>query len=246
MHLAGENIASGRWTDEQKKKIKESRIKGTRLLAETIAGLALKPEVVVSGSAIGYYGNRGSETLTESSNVGTGFLADVCKEWESSMASVKSAGVRVVYARTGVVLSTEAGALNKMLPIFKLGGGGIIGDGRQYMSWVSLDDEVKALEFLLTNRNIEGPVNVVSPNPVTNSEFTSTLGRVLHRPAFMPLPAFAAKIIMGEMADELLLASQKCEPAKLQSNGFIFEYPKLDSALLVALQPSTAKSSVRS
>ena len=237
VHLAGENIAAGRWTDEQKKKIKDSRVKGTRLLAEALASLPLKPEVVVSGSAIGYYGDRGDELLTESSQAGSGFLADVCKQWEESMTAAKSAGIRVVHPRTGVVLSTKAGALGKMLPIFKLGGGGVIGDGRQYMSWISLDDEVKALEFLLTNRNIEGPVNLVAPNPVTNEEFTLALGRALHRPTILPLPGFAAKIILGQMADELLLASQKCQPNKLLDSGYTFDYPKLDTALLAALQP---------
>lgn len=236
IHLAGENIASHRWTSEQKQKIKESRIRGTKLLAETICGLEKKPEVVVSGSAIGFYGDRGSETLTESSNVGSGFLADVCREWEDAIAPVAASGVRVVNARTGVVLSTKAGALNKMLPIFQLGGGGNIGDGRQYMSWISLDDEVKALEFALTHSSVSGPVNLVAPNPVTNAEFTAVLGSVLHRPAFIPLPAFAAKIILGEMADELLLSSQKCQPTKLLSAGYQFEYPELKKALSMTLQ----------
>ncbi|HEY9756166.1 MAG TPA: TIGR01777 family oxidoreductase [Oculatellaceae cyanobacterium] len=236
IHLAGENIASHRWTAEQKQKIKESRIRGTKLLADTICGLEKKPEVVVSGSAIGFYGDRGSETLTESSNVGSGFLADVCREWEEAIAPVAAAGVRVVNARTGVVLSTKAGALNKMLPIFQLGGGGNIGDGRQYMSWISLDDEIKALEFALTHSSVSGPVNLVAPNPVTNAEFTAVLGSVLHRPAFVPLPAFAAKIILGEMADELLLSSQKCQPTKLQSAGYQFEYPDLKEALSTTLQ----------
>lgn len=236
IHLAGENIASHRWTSEQKQKIKESRIRGTKLLAETICGLEKKPEVVVSGSAIGFYGDRGSETLTESSNVGSGFLADVCREWEEAIAPVAASGVRVVNARTGVVLSTKAGALNKMLPIFQLGGGGNIGDGRQYMSWISLDDEVKALEFALTHSSVSGPVNLVAPNPVTNAEFTAVLGSVLHRPAFIPLPAFAAKIVLGEMADELLLSSQKCQPTKLLSAGYQFEYPELKKALSMTLQ----------
>lgn len=236
IHLAGENIASHRWTAEQKQKIKESRIRGTKLLADTICGLEKKPEVVVSGSAIGFYGDRGSETLTESSNVGSGFLADVCREWEEAIAPVAAAGVRVVNARTGVVLSTKAGALNKMLPIFQLGGGGNIGDGRQYMSWISLDDEIKALEFALTHSSVSGPINLVAPNPVTNAEFTAVLGSVLHRPAFVPLPAFAAKIILGEMADELLLSSQKCQPTKLQSAGYQFEYPDLKEALSTTLQ----------
>ena len=200
VHLAGENIAAGRWTPEQKKKIKDSRIKSTRLLADAICKLPAKPQVVVSGSAIGFYGNRGDEQLNEASNPGFGFLAEVTREWEDAIAPVKAAGVRVVNLRTGVILSPKAGALNKMLPIFKLGGGGIVGDGKQYMSWVSLEDEVKAIEFMLTNTNIEGPVNVVAPNPVTNSQFTSILGHLIHRPTLFPLPGFAAKIILGEMA----------------------------------------------
>jgi uncharacterized protein (TIGR01777 family) len=236
IHLAGENIASHRWTDEQKQKIKESRIKGTRLLAEAICGLEKKPEVVVSGSAIGFYGDRGNEILTESSKVGSGFLAEVCRDWEDAIAPVAEAGIRVVNARTGVVLSTKAGALSKMLPIFQLGGGGNIGDGKQYMSWISLDDEIKAIEFVLTNANVSGPVNLVAPNPVTNAEFTSALGEVLHRPAFIPLPGFAAKIILGQMADELLLSSQKCRPTKLESAGYKFDYPDLKKALATTLQ----------
>lgn len=235
IHLAGENIASGRWTDEQKKKIKESRITGTSLLARTICGLSTKPQVVVSGSAVGFYGDRGDETLTETNNPGFGFLADVCREWEDAIAPVREAGVRVVNARTGVVLSPKAGALQKMLPIFKLGGGGVVGDGKQYMSWISLEDEVKALTFLLTNTSLEGPVNLVAPNAVTNAQFTSSLGKVLHRPTIFPLPGFAAKIILGEMADELLLASQRCQPAKLLKAGYNFEFPKIDEALTDAL-----------
>lgn len=235
IHLAGENIASGRWTDEQKKKIKESRIAGTSLLARTICGLSTKPQVVVSGSAVGFYGDRGDETLTETNNPGFGFLADVCREWEDAIAPVREAGVRVVNARTGVVLSPKAGALQKMLPIFKLGGGGVVGDGKQYMSWISLEDEVKALVFLLTNTSLEGPVNLVAPNAVTNAQFTSSLGKVLHRPTIFPLPGFAAKIILGEMADELLLASQRCQAAKLLKAGYNFEFPKIDEALTDAL-----------
>jgi uncharacterized protein (TIGR01777 family) len=237
VHLAGENIAAGRWTPEQKKKIKDSRTKSTKLLADAICRLPVKPQVVVSGSAIGFYGNRGDELLSETSNPGFGFLAEVVREWEDAIAPVKAAGVRLVNLRTGVILSPKAGALNKMLPIFKLGGGGIIGDGKQYMSWISLADEVKAIAFMLTNANIEGPVNVVAPNPVTNSQFTSILGRIIHRPTVLPLPAFAAKIILGEMADELLLSSQRCQPTKLVNNGYKFEFSKLDDALLAALQP---------
>jgi uncharacterized protein (TIGR01777 family) len=242
VHLAGENIAASRWTPEQKQKIKDSRIKSTRLLADAISKLSAKPEVIVSGSAIGFYGNRGDEQLTETSNPGFGFLAEVCREWEDAIAPIKAAGVRVVNLRTGVILSPKAGALNKLLPIFKLGGGGIVGDGRQYMSWVSLEDEVGVIEFAITNKTLEGPVNVVSPNPVTNAQFTSILGKVVHRPTLFPLPGFAARIILGEMADELLLASQRCQPTKLLNAGYKFEYPKLEEALSAAIEPEKSSS----
>ncbi|HEY9679254.1 MAG TPA: TIGR01777 family oxidoreductase [Drouetiella sp.] len=235
INLAGENIAAKRWSTEQKEKIRNSRVKGTTLLANTIAGLDQKPEVLVSASAIGYYGDRGEETLTENSAPGEGFLAEVCKEWEAAAQPAKAAGVRVVHPRLGVVVSQEGGALQKMLPVFKLGGGGIIGDGKQYMSWITLDDVVNALIFAVTNKSLSGPVNLVAPNSVRNSEFTEALGHALHRPVVMPLPAFAAKMIMGEMAEELLLASAKVEPLALQEHKFSFEYPNLEGALLHAL-----------
>jgi uncharacterized protein (TIGR01777 family) len=245
IHLAGENIASKRWSSEQKENIRQSRVAGTRLLAEAISNIPDKPQVVLSGSAIGFYGNRGDELLTESSNAGFGFLAGVCREWEDAMGSVAKSGIRLVYLRTGVVLTTEAGALQKMLPIFKLGGGGIIGDGRQYMSWISLADEVKAIEYLLSNKDIEGPVNLTAPNPVTNAQFTDTIGRLLHRPTIFPLPGFAAKIVLGEMADALLLSSQRCQPKKLESAGYQFVYPKLEEALAATLNIKLQKSSDR-
>jgi uncharacterized protein (TIGR01777 family) len=235
VHLAGENIAGQRWTEAHKRKILESRIQSTTLLAKTIAQLSQPPKVVASGSAIGFYGDRGSEKLTEASNPGTGFLAGVCRDWEDAIDSVQSAGVRVVKLRTGVVLSTEGGALAKMLPVFQLGGGGIIGSGQQYMSWISTTDEVKAIEFVLENSHLTGPVNLVAPNAVTNAQFTKALGQVLHRPTFLPLPAFAAKIVLGEMADELLLSSQLVVPTKLSSAGFTYQFPKLEDALRQAL-----------
>jgi hypothetical protein len=235
INLAGESIAAKRWTAEQKIKIRESRVKGTTLLAETIAKLDARPEVLVSASAIGFYGDRGDEVLTENSAPGTGFLADVCKQWENSSAAAEASGVRVVRARLGVVLSQDGGALQKMLPIFKLGGGGVIGSGKQYMSWISLDDVVNALIFAVTNKSVVGAMNVVAPNSVRNSEFTEALGHVLHRPAVLPLPAFAAQLIMGEMADELLLASARVEPIALEGNKFGFEYPNLAGALRHAL-----------
>ncbi|CAN5274013.1 N/A [soil metagenome] len=238
VNLAGENIAGKRWTPEQKEKIRTSRVKGTTLLAQTIAAMTTKPEVLVSASAIGFYGDRGDELLTENSAPGNGFLAEVCKEWEQSTKAAESIGVRVVRARLGVVLSKNGGALQKMLPIFQLGGGGIIGSGKQYMSWVTLDDVVGALIFAIKNKSVKGAVNVVAPNSVRNSEFTDALGHALHRPAVMPLPAFAAKIIMGEMAEELLLSSARVEPLALEASKFGFEYPNLAGALLHTLGKS--------
>ncbi len=232
VNLAGENIAAKRWTPEQKEKIRTSRVKGTTLLAQTIAGMTSKPEVFVSASAIGLYGDRGDEMLTENSAPGTGFLAEVCKEWEQSTKAAEASGVRIVWARLGVVLSKNGGALQKMLPIFQLGGGGIIGSGKQFMSWVTLDDVVNALIFAIKNKTVTGAINIVAPNSVRNSEFTDALGHALHRPAVLPLPAFAAKIIMGEMADELLLSSARVEPLALEGNKFGFEFPNLAGALL--------------
>ncbi len=238
VNLAGENIAGKRWSAEQKEKIRASRVKGTTLLANTIAALAVKPEVLVSASAIGFYGDRGDEMLTENSAPGTGFLAEVCKEWEQSTKAAEASGVRIVMARFGVILSKNGGALQKMLPIFQMGGGGIIGSGKQYMSWVTLDDVVNALIFAVQNKSVKGAVNIVAPNSVRNSEFTDALGHALHRPVVLPLPAFAAKLIMGEMADELLLSSARVEPLALEENKFGFEYPNLAGALLHTLSQS--------
>ncbi len=238
VNLAGENIAAKRWSEEQKQKIRNSRVKGTTLLSTAIAGLTDKPEVLVSASAIGFYGDRGDEKLTEKSSAGNGFLAEVCREWEKSTRAAADSGVRVVHARLGVVLSKDGGALQKMLPIFQMGGGGIIGSGKQYMSWITLDDVVNALIFAVKNKSVSGAVNLVAPNSVRNSEFTDALGHVLHRPAILPLPAFAAKMIMGEMADELLLSSTRVEPVALSGNKFGFEYPNLQGALLHTLGKS--------
>ncbi len=231
VHLAGESIASSRWTPAQKAKIRDSRIEGTKQLATAINNLTRPPRVVVSGSAIGFYGDRGNEELTELSQPGTGFLADVCRDWEKSISSVRAKAVRVVNLRTGVVLSTKSGALQKMLPIFQLGGGGNIGSGRQYMSWIALEDEVQAIWHMIKTDSMVGPVNCVAPNPVSNAEFTKILGSVIHRPTILPLPEFAARLIMGEMADELLLASQRCQPKSLLTNGYTFKYPQLAQAL---------------
>lgn len=231
VHLAGENISAHRWTAAFKQRIRDSRLKGTRLVSDAIAHARVKPKTFLCASAIGYYGDRGDEMLTESSSPGHDFLADVCRDWEAACDSARQAGVRVVNARTGVVLSPDEGALAKMLTPFKLGLGGKIGDGRQYMSWISIDDEAAALEFILANSSISGPANLASPQPVTNAEFTKTLGRVLSRPTIFPMPAFAARLAFGEMADALLLSSTRVAPEALATGGFRFEYAGLEEAL---------------
>ena len=231
VHLAGENLAEGRWTDEKKRRIRESRVKGTRLISETLAGLARQPEVLVSASAVGFYGSRGDEVLTEQSAAGDDFLAQVCREWEEATAAAEGARIRVVHLRFGVILSGRGGALKKMLTPFRLGVGGKLGDGRQYMSWVTLDDAVGAIEHALSDKTLSGPVNVVAPRPVTNKEFTKAMGSALSRPTFFTVPAFAARLAFGEMADATLLSSQRAEPARLQESGFVFKYPEIEGAL---------------
>jgi len=231
VHLAGEGIADHRWTDEFKRKILDSRQLGTQTLCDALAGLQNKPRVVVSASAIGYYGDRGEESVDESSPPGQGFLAHVCKAWEAATQPARDAGIRVVNLRIGVVLSRDGGALAKMLTPFKLGAGGVIGSGRQVMSWIALDDLMGAILFALSNSSLAGPVNAVSPQPVTNREFTKTLGRVLGRPTIFPMPAFAAKLAFGEMADEMLLGGVRVEPRALAAAGFEFQYPQLEPAL---------------
>ena len=231
VHLAGESIAEGRWTPEKKRRILESRRKGTSLLAESIAALPTPPSVMVSTSADGYYGDRGAEILTEDSGTGTGFLAEVCREWEAAADPAREAGIRVVHPRTGIVLTPKGGALRRMLPIFKLGLGGRVGGGRQYWAWVSLDDVVGSFLHALTNQAVSGPVNVCSPNPATNAEFTKTLGRVLNRPTVFAVPAPAARLALGGVADELLLASKRMVPARLQETGYGFRHPDLEGAL---------------
>ncbi len=231
VHLAGESIAEGRWTAEKKARIRQSRAKGTRLLSETVAALPDPPGVMVSASAIGYYGDRGNELLREDSGPGSDFLARVCREWEAAADPAREAGVRVVHTRFGLVLSAEGGALGRTLPIFRLGGGGRIGSGRQYWSWVTLDDVVGAILHALTTGALSGPVNVASPNPLTNAEYTKVLGRVLNRPTVFPLPAPAARLALGQVADALLLASQRVEPARLKETGYGFRLPDLEGAL---------------
>jgi len=236
VHLAGENIAGRRWTESFKRAIRDSRVKGTRLWADAIAHAANKPRALVCASAIGYYGSRGDELLTETSPPGHDFLADVCRDWESACQPARDAGVRVVNARIGVILSPKGGALAKMLTPFKLGLGGKVGDGRQYMSWVTLDDVVSALAFLVATPTISGPVNLTAPHPATNAEFTAALGRILSRPTVFPMPAFAARLAFGEMADALLLSSTRVAPAVLQGAGYNFQDPQVDAALRRLLQ----------
>jgi len=231
VHLAGERIATGRWTAEKKVRIRESRVRGTRLLCESLARLGQPPQVLVSASAIGYYGDRGDEILREESASGSGFLAQVCREWEAATESAIQKGIRVVHLRIGVVLSPLGGALAKMLLPFRMGLGGIIGSGRQFMSWIALEDLVGSIAYALTTDAIRGPVNAVAPHPVMNREFTKTLGRVLGRPTLFPMPAFAARLAFGEMADELLLSSGRVEPARLSTTGYVFRYPTLEGAL---------------
>jgi uncharacterized protein len=231
VHLAGESIGEGRWTQEKKRRILQSRTKGTRLLADTIVNLPEPPNVMVSASAVGYYGDRGNELLREESGPGSDFLAEVCKAWEAAADPAREAGARVVHPRNGVVLSTEGGALARILPIFKLGGGGRIGSGRQWWSWVAIDDVVGAILHALTHDSVEGPVNLGSPNPLTNAGFTRVLGKILNRPTIFPLPASAARLMLGEVADALLLASQRMEPARLKESGYDFRYPELEGAL---------------
>src|ERR1051326_8534843 len=231
VHLAGENIAGGRWTAERKQKILDSRKDGTRNLAQSIAAAGRKPEVLVSASAVGIYGNRGDEVLTESSASGDGFLAGVSRAWEEALAAARAAGVRVVSPRIGVVLDGKGGALPKMALPFKFGAGGRVGSGKQWMSWITLDDLVRLLIFAMTTDALRGPMNAVAPQSVTNREFTRALARVLHRPAIFPAPAFALRLAMGQMADELLLASQRVEPKVAMEAGFRFQYPQIESAL---------------
>ncbi len=231
VHLAGENIASGRWNAGKKRRIKESRVRGTRLLAKTLAALKRPPQVLVSASAVGFYGNRGEEELTERSPAGVGFLSEVCREWEAATEDAEGKGIRVVHARLGVVLSARGGALAKMLTPFRLGVGGVLGNGRQYMSWITLDDTAAALGYLLATDKAAGPVNVVSPTPVTNREFTATLGRVLRRPSVFPVPALMARVAFGEMAEALLLASTRVKPDSLLDSGYAFRHGVLEEGL---------------
>jgi hypothetical protein len=236
INLAGENIA-GRWTARKKRRIRDSRIDGTHAIAEALACAAARPRTLINASATGFYGDRGDELLDETSRAGRGdFLSEVCQAWESAAEPAARAGVRVVFQRFGVVLSGKGGALAMMLLPFRLGLGGRIGSGRQFMSWVTLDDAVGATLHNLGNDTLRGPINVVSPEPVTNLKYTKTLGRVLSRPTIFPMPAFAARTVLGQMADELLLASQRVHPATLLGSGYAFKYPQLEPALRHVLE----------
>lgn len=231
IHLAGEPIAAGRWNAERKERIRQSRVDGTRFLAQTLAGLAETPRVLVSVSAVGFYGDRGDEELTEESPVGIGFLSEVCRQWEAAAEPARQAGIRVVHPRFGMVLSAGGGALEKMLPPFRLGAGSRLGSGEQWMSFIHLQDLVRLLGFLLGREELSGPVNAVAAAPVRNREFTATLARVLGRRAHLAAPAWALRALFGEMADEMLLASARVLPARLEAAGFELQFPNLDAAL---------------
>jgi len=236
VHLAGAGIGDKRWTNDYKMEILESRTNGTALLANTMAALATKPQVFISGSAIGIYGARADEELSETATIGNGFLADVCRDWEAAAEPATAAGIRTVFIRTGIVLSPEGGALKKQLPLFKLFLGGKFGNGKQWQSWISITDEVNAIVHLLTS-SLSGPVNLTAPTPVTNSEFTSVLAKVVSRPAILPIPSFGPKLLLGgELADALLFTGQRVTPNALLADGFVFSHPTLDAALRALLK----------
>jgi uncharacterized protein len=236
VHLAGDNVASENWSAEKKGKIRESRVNGTRTLVDALKRCIVPPKHFISASATGFYGNRGGELLNEESVAGKGFLPEVCQEWESEALKAGNFGARVVLLRTGIVLSKDGGALAKMLTPFKFAVGGVVGSGKQYMSWIALDDEIKAIHFVLEHENISGAVNVTAPNAVTNAEFTSVLGSVINRPTILPIPEFAIKMLFGEMGEALLLEGARVYPQKLLDAKFDFEYADLETALKHALQ----------
>jgi uncharacterized protein (TIGR01777 family) len=236
VHLAGENLADGRWTEAKKQRIRDSRVQGTQLLSATLAGLPHPPRVLVSASAVGYYGDRGEEVLTEESGAGQGFLAAVCRQWEAATQPAVHAGIRTVCLRMGLVLGADGGVLHTLLPRFQLGLGGSVGSGRQYGSWIALPDLLHVLLHCIGTETLAGPVNAVAPTPVTMQEFATTLGQVLHRPARVAVPAFAARLALGEMATEVVLASARVVPARLHTSGYGFTHPTLDAALRDLLQ----------
>ena len=238
IHLAGENIADSRWTQKKKDRILNSRVHGTRLLTEAISDLKHKPELLISGSAIGFYGDTGDDTVDESSSRGEGFLSDVASQWEAATQAAQDAGIRTIHLRTGIVLSPDGGVLNKMLLPFKMGLGGVVGNGQQYMSWISIDDVVHLIDHMLNDEQLSGSYNLVAPQPVTNYEFTKSLGRALHRPTISPLPAFAARLMFGEMADALLLSSSRVASNRLSDIGYELIDNTLEHALTRLLKKS--------
>jgi uncharacterized protein (TIGR01777 family) len=238
INLAGENVAAGRWTVARKERILRSRIDSTRLLAEFLAQAMCKPKVLISASAVGIYGDRGDEELTETSPLGNGFLAQVGQAWEAATAPAEAAGIRVVNARFGIILSPQGGALAKMLPPYRLGFGGVMGSGRQWMSWISINELSDIMEHILCHEELSGPVNLTAPQPVSNREFTQTLGGILRRPTLFPAPRLLLELLFGEMARALLLASAKVKPVKLLQSGYVFKAPELNAALCELLHPA--------
>lgn len=235
VNLNGENLAAGRWTAARRRRLVSSRVNGTRLLASVAAELHAPPHTFVSASAIGYYGDTGDASVDEASPVGDGFLAQLCADWEAAADPAREAGIRVVHPRFGVVLAAAGGALAKLLPVFRAGGGGPVGAGSQWMSWIALDDAVRALLYLLAKESLEGPVNLVAPRPVSNREFARTLGRVVSRPALIPVPATLLRLVYGQMAEETLLASNHVLPGRLEAQSFTYLYADLEAALRAEL-----------
>jgi uncharacterized protein (TIGR01777 family) len=235
VHLAGESVAGGRWTKAVKDRIRRSRVESTRLVAESAARLARRPRVLIAASGVGYYGNRAEEPLTEDSSPGTGFLADVARAWEAAADPARAAGIRVVHLRLGMVLAGHGGALPRIALPFRLGLGGVVGAGRQYWSWIALADVIRVVELAIGLEGLAGPVNAVAPGPVTNREFTRTLGRVLGRPTLVPLPAAVVRALFGEMGQTLLLDSARVLPRRLERAGFTFRYPDVEGALRAVL-----------
>ncbi|MFF3325979.1 TIGR01777 family oxidoreductase [Streptomyces sp. NPDC002889] len=235
VHLAGAGVGDHRWTESYKKEIRDSRVLGTAAIAEAVASLAEPPRVLICGSAVGYYGNAGDRVLDESSPPGDGFLPGVCVEWEEAAAAAQEAGVRTVFARTGLVVAREGGAWGRMFPLFKAGLGGRLGDGRQYWSFIALHDEIAALRHILDTESLSGPVNLTAPNPVTNAEVTAAMGRVLHRPTLFTAPESALRVVLGELAADVL-GSQRALPAQLLESGFSFAFPTVDEAIRAALR----------
>ena len=241
IHLAGENIANGRWTRRKKKIILESRVNGTTELVDYLSRLSRKPEVFISASAIGYYGNRGESTVDETSRNGTNFVAEVCSQWEKAANRAEDSGIRTVNARIGMVLSGKGGTLSTMLPSFKLGIAGIVGNGKQYVSWIDIRDIIAAMHFLISEKSISGPVNLVSPHPATNYEFTKTLGKILKKPTVMKMPAFVARTVFGQMGTELVLSSTRVMPRRLLVKGYQFKSPELETSLRHCLTASESR-----